>query len=72
MDPNPTQPALFARLLTERTLEAPSEDFPMTPPIDHTPHTPLDRMELEDLDNEHVDLQDPSQNTYELVKQRHE
>jgi hypothetical protein len=42
------------------------------PPIDHTPHTPLDRMELEDLDNEHVDLQDPSQNTYKLVKRRQE
>jgi hypothetical protein len=72
MDPTPTQPPLFAKLLTARTLEAPADDFPMLgpePPIDHIPH---DRMELEDLDDEHVDLQDPAQNTYELVKQRHE
>ena len=42
------------------------------PPIESMDQSMQDPLDLEDFDDDNVDLQDPAQNTYEMVKTRHE
>jgi len=75
MEPSDSHASLFNKLAAARRMDEPAEDTPMMgpePPRDFPPTPTYDQMELEDLEDDQVDLQDPAQNTYELVKSRHE